>query len=253
MTNLRCAGLSLLTVALVTTAGSARAEVPPLPPSAPVVLPAPAIEPATAPQSAPPPPSAASAPATVTALAEAPPVTPGRESVRLTYESTRVDRPAAATAAAVSPDDSTVLHGFRLGYGYVMNYDKPAEAFNGQSLKDKVGLRSPHHFLLGYEIVYRVVSHSWLNVLLFGNAIVAGLEQSKVLPSANLLIGFELKNTFQIGVGANLSPLKGSEGHTIVAAGWTPRVGDIYTPVHFFFIPDVDGVHRMGVTTGVTF
>jgi len=173
--------------------------------------------------------------------------------VRLTYESKRVDRAAAAHAGPTSPDDSTILHGFRLGYGYVMNYDKPAESFDGKSLKEKAGLRSPHHFLLGYEVVYRVVSHSWLNVLLFGNAIIAGLEQSKVLPSANLLIGFELRNTFQIGVGANLSPLKGSEGHTIIAAGWTPRVGDIYTPVHFFFIPDVDGVHRMGVTTGVTF
>jgi hypothetical protein len=173
--------------------------------------------------------------------------------VHLTYESTRVDRAAAAPAVPTSPDDSTILHGFRLGYGYVMNYDQPAQAFGGKSLKETVGLRSPHHFLLGYEVVYRVVSHSWLNVLLFGNAIVAGLEQSKVLPSANLLIGFELKNTFQVGVGANLSPLKGSEGHTIIAAGWTPRVGSIYTPLHFFFIPDVDGVHHMGVTTGVTF
>lgn len=227
MTNLRYAGLSLLTLALVATATSARADAPPLPP-----------------------PSAT----TATAAAEAAPPAPARESsMRLTYESTRVDRAAAAPDAPVSPDDSTILHGFRLGYGYVMNYDKPTEAFDGKSLKEKVGLRSPHHFLLGYEIVYRVVSHSWLNVLLFGNGIVAGLEQSKVLPSANLLIGFELKNTFQIGVGANLSPLKGSEGHTIIAAGWTPRVGDIYTPIHFFFIPDVDGVNRMGMTTGVTF
>ena len=53
--------------------------------------------------------------------------------------------------------------------------------------------------------------------------------------------------------GANLSPLKGSEAHTIVAAGWTPKVGTIYTPLHAFFIPDVDGYHRMGITTGVTF
>lgn len=163
-----------------------------------------------------------------------------------------VDRPGDP-AVNKSPDDSTLLHGFRLGYGYVMNYDQASNALDGKSLKDKLGLRSPHHFLLGYEVVYRVVSHSWLNVLLLANGIVAGLEQSKVLPSANLLIGAELKNTFQIGVGANLSPLKGSEGHTIVAAGWTPRVGSIYTPVHFFFIPDVDGNHRMGITTGVTF
>lgn len=82
---------------------------------------------------------------------------------------------------------------------------------------------------------------------------MAGLEQSKFLPSANGLIGFESKNTFQAGVGANLSPLEGSEVYTIIAAGWTPRVGTIFTPVHFFFIPDVDGVHHLSVTTGVTF
>jgi hypothetical protein len=234
----------LLTTALVTSSFSARARADvaaPLPaPTTPAVPPPPPLPP----------------PATPHAIApdEGPAHAPANESsVRLTYEATRVDRAAAAPATPASPDDSTILHGFRLGYGYVMNYDKPAVAFEGKSLKEQAGLRSPHHFLLGYEVVYRVVGHSWLNVLILGNAIVAGLEQSKVLPSANLLIGFELKNTFQVGVGANLSPLKGSEAHTIIAAGWTPRVGTIYTPLHFFFIPDVDGVNRMGVTTGVTF
>lgn len=114
-------------------------------------------------------------------------------------------------------------------------------------------MRAPAHFLLGYEVVYRVTSGSWLNVILLGNAMVAGLEQSRFFPSANGLLGFELGNAFQIGVGANLSPLKGSEAHAIVAAGWTPRVGKLYVPVHAFFIPDVDGVHRAGMTTGVTF
>ncbi len=174
-------------------------------------------------------------------------------SVKLTYEETRVGDKPAAEHAPKSPDDATVLHGFRIGYGYVMNYDKPIAAFDGKSLKDTADLRTPSHFLLGYELVYRVVGHSWLNVLLLANGMVAGLEQSKILPSGNLLIGAELNNSFQLGVGANLSPLKGSEAHTIIAAGWTPRVGTIYTPVHVFFIPDVDGVHRMGITTGVTF
>ena len=176
-------------------------------------------------------------------------------SVKLTYEATKTgeaDRPAEAPRAK-SPDDALLLHGFRLGYGYVFNYDEPSSAFENESFKDRAGLRSPHHFLLGYEVVYRVVGHSWLNVLLMGNGMIAGLEQSKVLPSANLLIGAEIKNSFQVGVGANLSPLKGSEAHTIVAAGWTPRVGTIYTPIHAYFIPDVDGYHRMGMTTGVTF
>jgi hypothetical protein len=176
-------------------------------------------------------------------------------NVRMTVEATqtKIDQPVEAPKVARSPDDALLLHGFRLGYGYVFNYDEPSSAFENRSFKDRAGLRSPHHFLLGYEVVYRVVGHSWLNVLLMGNGMIAGLEQSKVLPSANLLIGAEIKNSFQLGIGANLSPLKGSEAHTIVAAGWTPRVGTIYTPIHAYFIPDVDGYHRMGVTTGVTF
>jgi hypothetical protein len=233
MHSLRALAIAVLTSAMLTVTASARAQgqPPPLP--------------------APPPPDAP--------VAVEPPATPATppantSSMKLTYEATRVDRPNGTEAPPVkSPDDYTILHGFRLGYGYVMNYDQPSAAFEGKSLKEKVGLRSPSHFLLGYEVVYRVVGHSWLNVLILGNAMIAGLEQSKVLPSANGLIGFELKNTFQVGVGANISPLKGSEAHTIIAAGWTPRIGTIYTPVHFFFIPDVDGVHRMGVTTGVTF
>jgi len=33
------------------------------------------------------------------------------------------------------------------------------ESLNGQTLKEKVGLGTPSHFLLGHEIVYRVVRH----------------------------------------------------------------------------------------------
>jgi len=39
--------------------------------------------------------------------------------------------------------------------------------------------------------------------------------------------------------------------HMVFAAGWTPKVGSFYTPVHAFFMPDVDGQHRTGVTVGV--
>jgi hypothetical protein len=237
----------ITTVALTSSArAQGAAQLPP--PATPLPAPAPAAAaPLPAPAPAPSPaPLEPSAPAAGTPF-------PASSSMRLTYESTRVDRATAAEATPRSPDDSTILHGFRLGYGYVMNYDQKIPAFQNESLKEKVGLRTPSHFLIGYEVVYRVVGHSWLNILLMGNAMVAGLEQSKFLPSANLLIGFELKNAFQVGVGANLSPLAGSEGHAIIAAGWTPRVGTIYTPLHVFFVPDVDGVHRMGITTGVTF
>jgi hypothetical protein len=171
-------------------------------------------------------------------------------SMHMTYEEQNVER---GTPPVKTIDESKFLHGFRIGYGHVLNYDTPLESLDGKSIKDAAKLRSPSHFLIGYEVLYRVVGHSWLNVLLVANGMIAGLEQSRVMPTGNFLIGAEFKNSFQIGVGANLSPLKGYEAHTIVAAGWTPRVGTIYTPVHMFFIPDVDGVHRMGITTGVTF
>ncbi|MBS2015405.1 MAG: hypothetical protein JST00_21130 [Deltaproteobacteria bacterium] len=222
--------------------------------------------PASADEPAPPAPTApaTSAPPATTTAPLGPPA-PGNASVKMTLEATQSpvagphpgdpseDRPALSLAKHRSPDDYVFLHGFRLGYGHVMNYDEPSASFGGKSLKEQAGLRSPHHFLLGYEVMYRVVTHSWLNVLLLGNVMIAGLEQSKFLPSGNFIIGAELKNSFQIGVGANVSPLKGSEAHTVLAAGWTPRVGTVYTPIHLYFIPDVDGAHRIGVTTGVTF
>jgi hypothetical protein len=241
---LACVAVALASLALTTLATSARAQQP---------------TPAPSSSSAPPTPSASQSayPEVWSASSAAPPPPPPSTSVRMTLEATQQqqqgDRPSAPAPPKKSPDDSTILHGFRLGYGFVMNYDEPADAFKGKSLKQQADLRSPHHFLIGYEVVYRVVGHSWLNVLLLGNGMIAGLEQSKILPSGNLMIGAELLNSFQIGLGANVTPLKGSEAHAVAAAGWTPKVGTIYTPVHFYFIPDVDGNHRLGVTTGVTF
>jgi hypothetical protein len=145
------------------------------------------------------------------------------------------------------------LHGFRLGYLYVAGINNPIDSTNPDSgtLASRYGMRSPHQFLLGYEAMWRMIGHDWLNVLLVGNATVSGLEQSKIFPSANLLIGFEISELLQLGVGVNASPTFDKPAHMIIAAGITPRVGDFYTPVHAFFIPDVDGQHRMGVTVGV--
>lgn len=181
------------------------------------------------------------------------PQPPATSSVKMTLEATQVDAHPPAAPAPKTINDDKLLHGFRIGYGYVLNYDKPVAGLDGHSLKERANLRAPSHLLIGYEVLYRVVSHSWLNVLLLANGMIAGLEQSKFLPSGNFLIGAELKNSFQIGVGTNISPLKGNEAHAIIAAGWTPQVGSIYVPFHAFFIPDVDGVHHLGVTTGVTF
>ena len=72
------------------------------------------------------------------------------------------------------------------------------------------------------------------------------------IPTTSGLIGAELNQSFQLGVGVNLTPDKQAPTHMIAAIGWTPRVGSIYTPVHFFFVPDPAGNHRTGATVGVT-
>lgn len=147
------------------------------------------------------------------------------------------------------------MHGFRIGWTYVrhMNEENRMDD-NGMktSLAKEFGLKSPNMMLLGYEGFYRIVGHSWLNVLMVGNVTIAGLEQSKFIPAASGLIGFEFQESFQLGVGVNLTPDPAAPSHMIAAAGWTPSVGDIQTPVHFFFVPDTEGNHRMGATVGMS-
>jgi len=142
-------------------------------------------------------------------------------------------------------------HGFRIGWTYLYNMNK-ATRENGMSLKEEFGLKSPNMMLLGYEGFYRIVGHSWLNVLVVGNVTVAGLEQSKFIPAGSGLIGFEFDRSFQLGVGVNVTPDPEAPTHMIVAAGWTPKVGAISTPLHFFFVPDTEGNHRMGATIGMS-
>jgi hypothetical protein len=168
-----------------------------------------------------------------------------------------LDRPGAETArkrpGAEEPQEvPSLLHGFRLGYVFVANYDEPIDPDDpDSSLRARNDLQNPHQFLLGYEVMNRMAGSGWLNVLLIGNFSVTGLEQSKLFPSANLLLGFELDRSFQAGVGINLMPVDDKPAHMIVAAGWTPRTGDVYLPLHVFLIPDIDGNHRLGTTFGV--
>lgn len=183
-------------------------------------------------------------------------------------------QPAKADSTQPSlQDDSDGWHrpagqrftsGFRLGWMYVANWDAlNRKGDDGQmtSLKAEYGLKSPSMFLIGYEGFYRVLSHSWLNVLIVGNFSVAGLDQSKFIPTGSGLLGFEINRRFELGAGINLTPDPQSPSHMIVAAGWTPRIGSIQTPVHFFYIPDPAGTdangnhlagnNRMGATIGM--
>jgi hypothetical protein len=162
------------------------------------------------------------------------------------------------------PAGQRFTSGFRLGWMYIANYDaknRTKDDGTMTSLKDEFGLKSPNMFLIGYEGFYRIVGHSWLNVLMVGNISVAGLDQSKFIPTASGLLGFEIQRSFELGVGVNLTPDSVAPSHMIVAAGWTPRVGSIQTPIHFFFVPDTAGTDamshqlkgnsRMGATLGM--
>lgn len=226
---------SLLALALVTAATATATAQPSDQPSAPqlpaTAAPAPAPVAYTAPQ----------APAPTTAYAA--PQQPATDTQSVSGE------------GWTRPPGARLLHGIRLGAMTVMNYDKAnRQGDNGEmiSLQDEFGLKSDVMMLLGYEAMYRIVGHSWLNVVLVGNISVAGLEQSKFIPTASGLIGAELNHSFQIGIGVNVLPDSQAPTHMIAAAGWTPKVGSIYTPIHFFFVPDADKNHRMGATLGVT-
>ncbi|MBI4818719.1 MAG: hypothetical protein HY791_20790 [Deltaproteobacteria bacterium] len=143
------------------------------------------------------------------------------------------------------------LHGFRMGYLYLANIDRPLPwDATHKSLRARYDIASPHQFLIGYESAVRIIGHDWLNMLVVGNVLVAGLEQSRVFPSLNLILGAELDASFQLGAGVNLSPARENPAHMVIAGGWMPRFGALRAPIHAFFIPDKDGNHRMGLLIG---
>ena len=141
----------------------------------------------------------------------------------LAVEGTSEEEHAAVSA---QPHAQRTLHGFRLGYMFVNDFDRRLNPDDPESsLAGRVDMKSPHLFLLGYEVTRRLIGHSWLNIILVGNVMVGGLEQSKFYPSANALIGFEFDESFQIGVGPNLTPDPDKVAHILFAGGWTPTVG----------------------------
>jgi hypothetical protein len=170
-------------------------------------------------------------------------------------------QPAAVTSATAPSNDTEepkgppvgkrFVSGFRLGWVHIMSYDQPREDRNMMSLKQQFDLKAPDMLVIGYEGFYRIIGHSTLNVILIGNASVSGLDQSRFIPSVNGLLGVEIDRGFQLGVGVSLTPDPVAPSHMIAAAGWTPSVGSIQTPVHFVFIPDPDGNHRIGATLGM--
>ena len=140
---------------------------------------------------------------------------------------------------AEPPPRPRFLHGFRIGWGYA------------SGMEDH--LASPHLFVLGDELTHRIIGGDWLDVIVVENVLASGMNQSVILPSANGLLGFEIAEQLQVGAGVNASPWDpdGKLVHMVGAVGYTPQVGTLHVPLHAYWIPDVDGQWRFGLTTGV--
>jgi len=154
--------------------------------------------------------------------------------------------PAYADDHAVgSPpgDDWTIRKGMRFGYNYAHKADESAR------------LESPHMFAMGFEMQETMAGGDWLDLLFIQNITVSGLEQSVLVPSGNVLVGFEVNDALQLGVGANVTIYDPSGEdhffHLVSAIGWTQAAGEFSVPLHVVFIPDVNNYYRFAVTTGV--
>ena len=140
---------------------------------------------------------------------------------------------------AESPNMETVS-GFRMGYGYV----------------EDNRLTTNHLMILGWDHMAFIDSDSNIDVVVAGNLSLGGMNQSEVLPSGHLVVGYQMFDSIQFGVGPivtfdEVEPEIIPRLNMIVAAGWNIEMGDAYLPLHIGYVPDPDGRWRAYVTTGM--
>ena len=163
---------------------------------------------------------------------------PTHADVELEYEQIETTR---AIGPRTRASKWGVRHGFRLGYTYGHNLEHHRD----------FDIDSPHMSTMGYEVTEGIESGvDGFRIVFVQNIVISGLEQGKFLPSVSALVGYEVFDIAQMGVGANVGPLG---PRLILAAGLNPQVGDFQLPVHIHFIPDTEGDWRIGVSTGVNF
>lgn len=178
--------------------------------------------------------------------------------VALTLSNSALAESAAPQQPAVTYESAKPIplswshrKGIRFGYNYV---NKGAEQ-NPATPDQEPRLASPHMFAIGFEMQQTMAGGDWLDILFIQNATISGLEQSLIIPSANVLVGFEINNALQLAVGANVAPVdpadEGNYVHLVSAIGWTQQAGSLSVPLHLVLIPDVNNFWRCAVTTGV--
>ena len=147
------------------------------------------------------------------------------------------------------PGKWTKRSGIRFGYVFANKSDQP-DADGAESK-----LQKPHMSTMGYELQQTMPGGKWLDVLFIENISITGMDQSVIAPSVRVLVGFEIDKSVQLAVGPNLS-FHDSSGedrfiHMMGAIGYTMDAGVFSVPVHFSYVPDVDGYYSFALTTGV--
>ena len=91
-------------------------------------------------------------------------------------------------------------HGFRVGWMYLDNYDRPTRE-NGMSLKQELGLKSPHMMLIGH-----VLSHS-LHESGLPNTGITPQQDDVSLPSFDVLPTFQQERDFRFATDQRCEPM----------------------------------------------
>jgi hypothetical protein len=155
----------------------------------------------------------------------------------------------AMAQETVGKKEGTKRSGIRFGYVYANNAHKPDA--DGKASK----LNSPHMSTMGFEMQQAMPGGKWLDVLFIENVSITGMDQSVIVPSVRVLVGFEIDKSVQMAVGPSLSfhdPAKEDKYvHLTAAIGYTIDAGVFSVPVHLSFVPDVNNYWAMAVTTGV--
>lgn len=112
----------------------------------------------------------------------------------------------------------------------------------------------PVNSLFGVSIEQRILLGNTKSHFAFQEVIsIAGLEQSILIPSLSVLIGYRDYSGFELGAGPRLS-LSGVG--VIVAIGWTFKYQGVNVPVDLHYVlPNGSGMSMgtLGLTTGFNF
>ncbi len=101
----------------------------------------------------------------------------------------------------------------------------------------------------GYHLDLSLYVTNKVNPLVQFDGLIGGIENGFFLPSLSMVVGIRFFDTFELGVGPNLS-LSGSG--IIFAGGYNIHVDNVYFPVNIVVVKTNDN-YRFSILTGFNF